>query len=324
MSQRLNTKSFIIILVLLFNIFSIYKFNQKINQSDTTTTTTVTTTTSSSTENNLLKMESKSYDFKNQDGQSDTLYYLEYKPPRPSQDYRYPVFIFLHGASKSGKGLEDLNTKLRTAVIPKYIEGGQWGSLPFLVICPQSSDGWTSTNIVNVLGAIKTTYKDIIDDTRIYLTGQSMGGGGIWRWALASKEIDDIAALIVICGAACKCSTPQQQSYFFFDTNYYNLYYIFVAPPYKIDSNEMVSSNIPVWAFNNENDSTVSAQTSQRWVDINNQMGISPPSKITIFKGVTGHDAWTQAFNPIKQDNPTYVYDWLLSFTNIRKHNRTE
>ncbi|GAM24206.1 hypothetical protein SAMD00019534_073810 [Acytostelium subglobosum LB1] len=202
-----------------------------------------------------------------------------------------PVLLFLHGASKSGDSFEDLE-KLRTAVIPKYIEGGQWGDLPFLVICPQVYDGWHPDNIMLALRLIKQ-YEDNADLSRLYITGQSMGGGGIWRYLLQSKQVaDEFAAAIVVCGAA---SPPDAQ---------------------PKNGNGMVLSNLPVWAFHNDKDNTIPMNFSKGWVDLNNKGGITPQSKLTILDN-TGHDAWTAAFNPDKS-SPNYVYDWLLSYTNKR------
>eukprot|EP01133_Synstelium_polycarpum_P010858 gene10858-12648_t len=223
-----------------------------------------------------------------------TIHYLEYRPSNIVQGSRLPVLVFLHGGSKGGSGVEGL-IKLREAVIPKYIDGGHWGDLPFLVICPQTSGSWTHDCVKASLQIAFDKYRDDIDATRVYLVGQSMGGAGIYRYYQESKEnCDVIAASVIICAA----SSPSTNK-----TNY------------------MAKSNIPLWLVHNDEDNMIPCSCSEEWLEYHNKHSINPPAKLTILKN-WGHDAWTATLNPdrskVQEHTTLYVYDWLLSHTTER------
>lgn len=120
--------------------------------------------------------------------------YLVYLP-KDHQEKKYPVIIYLHGSSHSGN---DLN-KLKQYGLPHAIDKGR--EFDFIVISPQCPDGklWSSENWFGPLYA-ELISKYQIDTNRIYLTGVSMGGGGVFDVA---KDYPDIfAALVPLCAWA--------------------------------------------------------------------------------------------------------------------------
>jgi predicted peptidase len=121
--------------------------------------------------------------------------YLSYLPSeyQNNENKKWPLVIFLHGASLRGNNLE----KIKKYGIPKLINQGR--KFDFIIISPQcplykdwSSDIW----FPNTFDDIKNKFN--IDTNRVYLTGLSMGGEGTWY---ISEEYSKIfAAIAPVCG----------------------------------------------------------------------------------------------------------------------------
>lgn len=129
-------------------------------------------------------------------------HYLLYLPQEyETNNQRFPLMLFLHGAGERGNNLK-LVTKHGP---PKLIENGK--DFPFIIVSPQCPPNqWWSTEFLNILlNEIVSKYR--VDEDRIYVTGLSMGGFG--TWALALEYPDRFAAIAPICGGgspyeACK------------------------------------------------------------------------------------------------------------------------
>ena len=139
-----------------------------------------------------------------------TVGFLEYKPANyASVTTKYPLIIFLHGIVERGNGTTELY-RIKTQGIPKNIEAGNkmtftWNGKTetFLVVAPQCSKTdtlWYSYYIDAMLNYAKTNLR--VDTNRIFLTGLSMGGGGVWMYSSASvTNSSRFAGLVPICGA---------------------------------------------------------------------------------------------------------------------------
>src|SRR5690606_13064970 len=109
----------------------------------------------------------------------------------------FPLMIFLHGLGEIGSNLD----QLLNYGPPKLIRWGDWpASRPFVVISPQtpSSFGgsWNPDLVNEVIDQVVARYR--IDESRIYVTGTSLGGNGTWNYA--TKYPDRAAAIVPICG----------------------------------------------------------------------------------------------------------------------------
>lgn len=120
--------------------------------------------------------------------------YLVYLP-KDYQEKEYPVIIYLHGSSHAGN---DLN-RLKQYGLPRAIDQGQ--EFDFIVISPQCPAGklWSTDNWFEPLyEELLSKYR--IDTDRVYLTGVSMGGGGVFD--VAKDHPDQFAALVPLCAWA--------------------------------------------------------------------------------------------------------------------------
>jgi predicted peptidase len=126
--------------------------------------------------------------------------YLLYVPKEyPANQRSYPLVISLHGSSLKGN---DLN-KLKRYGLPQLVEQGH--DYEFIIASPQCPDGkfWSTDNWFEPLYE-ELIAKYRIDPKRVYLTGISMGGYGVWQTAVAYP--DKFAAIMPLCGG-CDDST---------------------------------------------------------------------------------------------------------------------
>jgi len=191
------------------------------------------------------------------------LNYLLSLPKDYDPQQRWPLVLFLHGASERGNNLD----QLRCSGPPKRIEEGQ--DFPFLVVAPQcpQSDLWTSSGKIATLAALidEIELNYAIDTDCIYLTGLSMGGYGTWRLAAAYPQ--RFAAIAPICAGN--------------DPATANLY---------------AMRHIPVWAFHGAKDDLVPLRAGQALVDAFKACG--GKVQFTIYPDAN-HDAWTETYaNP--------------------------
>jgi predicted peptidase len=120
--------------------------------------------------------------------------YLLYLP----QDYgkaqrRFPLIMYLHGGSLRGDDVE----KVRSLGLPQLLEKDK--SFPFIVVSPLCPAGeiWTDVDmLIGILDQVISKYS--VDTERIYLTGHSMGGRGVWY--LAYKHPERFAAIVPMSG----------------------------------------------------------------------------------------------------------------------------
>ena len=141
--------------------------------------------------------------------------------------------------------------------------------------CPEGSD-WGSgvSGLASLLDAILHTHA--VDARRVYLTGISMGGNGVWRFALECP--DRFAALAPICGYGVHSRGFRQSV--------------------------CMLKDIPIWIFHGGADRIVPLQESKVIHDVLHDCGTKV--RLTIYPEC-GHDAWTETY-----ENPE-LYRWFLS-----------
>ncbi|MCC9643611.1 alpha/beta fold hydrolase [Rhodopirellula sp. JC740] len=201
------------------------------------------------------------------EGRPEKLPYLLYTPKDYVAGQEVPVLLFLHGLGESGDG--DFG-KLSIHGPPKRIaKEGQ--SFPFVVVAPQSPkpgnsreeivESWRASELMSLLDHIEQHLT--IDQSRVYLSGLSMGGFGSWR--LAAKHPERFAAVVPVCGGG------------------------------KVEWAESLAT-VPIWAFHGLKDNVVKVEESEEMVRAIQRAG--GDVKLTIYPDA-GHDSWTETFaNP--------------------------
>lgn len=200
----------------------------------------------------------------------DTLPYRLLKPERMEAGKAYPLVIFFHGAGERGKN----NFLQLRHIADLFLAPANRHNYPCFVVAPQCPEKQWWSNIaggklplhpsnamklaLQLVGALENDYP--IDKSRIYLTGLSMGGFGIWD--ILSRYPDRFAAAVIVCGGGDLTTTG------------------------KI-------SHVPAWVFHGAKDNVVAVHQSRQMVEALKRSGGSP--KYTEYSDVM-HDSWVKAF----------------------------
>ncbi|MBQ7052307.1 MAG: phospholipase [Clostridia bacterium] len=122
------------------------------------------------------------------------LEYLISYPKGFQEDKEYPLVIFLHGAGARGKTMERLR---KTSSVQNLLK--RQDTRGYILLAPFCKRGdWNEW--MAMLIRLVEVYREIpyIDETRIHLTGNSMGGYG--TWTLATLYPYWFASVMPICG----------------------------------------------------------------------------------------------------------------------------
>jgi predicted peptidase len=216
-----------------------------------------------------------------------------YVPPEAANPVQpRPLITFLHGAGESGtNNFAQINQNIDNLLA----EAKQRGAFLY---APQTNNTWApATTTANTMTMIGRALNDFnVDDSRLYITGLSMGGGGVWN--MLNRYPDRFAAGVPIAAV-----TP---------------------------SGDFLSGNLlddAIWAFHARNDNVVSVSTTRNVLSGILRAGREtiptfPPTNdtATIFQfdspgldlhytepGTGGHGIWTPvyAFEP--------MYDWMFA-----------
>jgi predicted peptidase len=186
----------------------------------------------------------------------DHINYLLYLPAGYGRDIvsQWPLILFLHGSEERG----DDPLMVKEYGIPSWLD--KRDDFPFIVVSPQCPAGlrWSPAWINSLLDEVEAKLR--VDDSRVYLTGFSMGGYGTWDTAVAYPE--RFAAIAPIAGGG----------------------------------NEQLAGrlkNMPIWAFHGEMDPNVPVSESISMVEA--VKPFTDEAKLTIYPNMT-HDVWTKTY----------------------------
>jgi len=184
--------------------------------------------------------------------------YAIYVPENYDPHRKWPVIVFLHGASRRG---DDGVDQTRQGLGPAIMQHPE--RFPCIVVMPQCPRGkkWPEVSHHIETALAHTTNEFNVDSDRVYLTGLSMGGFGTFYYG--SDYAHRYAAMVAIAGGARER----------------------VVDPL---------STTPVWIFHNQGDTIVPVSRSRAMAQALERVGA--PVQYTEYP-VRGHDAWTRTYN---------------------------
>lgn len=189
-----------------------------------------------------------------------------------------PVIVFLHGIGQRGAGGYLPESGATGALVRGYLS-----KVPAVVLLPQCRSGsyWSDPFMDEmVMTALSQTESGFgADPARIYLTGVSMGGYGVWH--LASQHAGRFAALVSVCGGVHGRDDDDR----------------FKSVAEKV-------GQTPAWLFHGADDRVVPVEESRRMTAA--LEGVGGNVKYSEYPGV-GHAVWTQVFAE------RGLLPWLLS-----------
>lgn len=243
--------------------------------------------------------------------------YYEYLPPSYGvAGAGSPLLIVANGYGENGDGsAEGLEALLFTG-IPRFIDVGGWPlDRPFVVLSTQHVEQppglpgacdevqWSGSCIMQLQHDLGhppespcTTPDELrdfigyatdgydVDPDRVYVTGLSCGGFGVWEY-LAEYGNDQVAAAVPIAGEG--------------------------RPAWATAGCAL--GEVPIWAIHGEFDDVVNpAGSIDPITSLNGCPGVTPDhAKLTIYPGLM-HDGWDQAYSGSEGDD---IYSWMLTYT---------
>lgn len=200
----------------------------------------------------------------------ETMQYRLFVPPGYEASQKYPILLWLHGAS--GRGSDNLAQISGGNFAGSHVWTTQENRAKYhaFVLAPQVdiTKGWARPHAntppvsirlaLEILNTVEKEYR--IDSGRVYVVGQSMGGEGVW--AALSGSPGRFAAAIALCGYGDAVMIPRVVK-------------------------------VPVWIFQGQADPVVSADLAREWVARLRRAGGTP--KYTEYPGI-GHAVWDVAF----------------------------
>ena len=203
--------------------------------------------------------------------------------PKQKLTQAVPLVIFLHGSGVMGDDIQKVRGP--SEQVWKGIE--KYKKSPCIVVAPQASKkaseprGWVPEHLNILLDHLIKTLK--VDEKRIYLTGNSMGGYGSWAWGGHNPE--NFAAIAPISGGLGERGPKD------------------VTP----DLNKWAANlaKVPVYAFAGGKDQVVSAERSERMIAAIIKAG-GKEAKIKIYPD-EGHGASRVVFGG------SDFYQWIFS-----------
>jgi predicted peptidase len=211
------------------------------------------------------------------DPQGGPLLYRLLKPQNYDSLKKYPLVLFLHGAGERGDdnqaqlkwGCEEFASDANRSqhpcfvVVPQCPEGEQWVDVPW------SSDSHAmpekpTAALRRSLELIESLQREFsIDPDRLYITGLSMGGYGVWD--AIQRHPDRFAAAAPVCSGG----DPQYAK---------------------------AIAHVPVWAFHGAKDTVVKPHRSREMVEAIRAAG--GEAKYTEYPDAA-HNSWSATYaNP--------------------------
>lgn len=208
------------------------------------------------------------------DAAGKSLPYRLLSPKEVKPGKKYPLVLFFHGAGECGTdnekqlihGMNDFASDEIMAKYPAFVvapqcpEGQQWVDTPWTADSHTMKEKPTEP-LRQSLELVDSLVKLLpVDEKRLYITGLSMGGFGVWD--AIQRQPDRFAAAVPICSGG--------------------------DPAYA----EKIK-HIPVWAFHGDSDTAVKPKRSREMIEAIKNAGGTP--KYTEYEK-TGHDSWTKTY----------------------------
>lgn len=221
----------------------------------------------------------------------ETMSYRLFKPAAYSPTKSYPLVLFLHGSGEYGTDNQAQLMANQGAII--WAKPEEQAKHPCFVLAPQAATSWVEESVgpehpvadiamaVKVLKRVRDSYH--VDGGRLYATGISDGGMGVWKLNETYPEL--FAAMVPVCGGG----DPQQA--------------------YKL-------INKPIWAFHGEGDPVVPVNDTRAMVNALRELAARPlyteyPRESYIYP--MAHCSWVLAYQTPEMRN------WL--FNQVKKEN---
>ena len=187
---------------------------------------------------------------------------------QPAAGLRKPLILFLHGRGECGDNIALVRKHGPPKLFPAH------GLDRFIVLAPQCPTGqtWNEAHLEALTRAAIQVYP--VEEQRIYATGLSMGGVGIWDLATRCPQL--FAAIAPLCGD---------------------------GDPGR--ANNLVNPRLkPIWLFHSAADAVISVQGSDSLFQ--GLCQVRAEVTYTRYNSLTHVGTWERAYDS------ALLYDWFL------------
>lgn len=255
------------------------------------TSPTITSPSSEvSVENTMMETPPPAYSAVTTNINSNCVGFMQAVPSLYNQTMKkYPLIVFIHGIDELGTNVNALNCcglpyHLYHKTFPaNFMVGGV--NFSFLVIAPQFKERPTTAEVQLVIDFAKRRWR--VDETRIYVTGLSMGCGSTWDWSSVYGQ--HAAAIVPVCAG---------------------------TKPTTTLATTIATKNLPIWGLYSTEDAPVPEQWGRdffSWIDAANP-GFATKTKLTLWTDANHNTTWARAFNPSMKIDGYNIYEWMLLF----------
>lgn len=204
------------------------------------------------------------------DKKGEKMPYRLFIPPGYDSSKKYPLIFWFHGGSGRGSNNEAQISGENEKGSQVWTTPGNQAMLPAFVLAPQcpQNENWSNPDLndigaplqlaMEIFAVVQKEYS--IDEDRIYLAGQSMGGLGVWALLQTYPEL--WAGAVVV-------------------SSYDNF------------TNVRAITRVPLWMFQSEMDMTVPVDLVRQMVRQIKKAGGAP--RYTEYHKIK-HEAWDEAF----------------------------
>jgi hypothetical protein len=202
---------------------------------------------------------------------------------------KYPFILFIHGIGELGNSLNRVNCcglprHLKDKSFPaQFVVNGARYS--FIIMSPQFKRRPGASDIQAIINYAKKKYR--IDESRIYVTGLSMGGGSTWDYSAVYGQT--AAAIVPVCGG---------------------------TKPTTTKARNIASKNLPVWGIYSSGDKVVPVKWGKdffTWIRQYNP-SLGSKAKLTLWTAESHNSTWARAFNPKTKVDGRSIYEWMLLY----------
>lgn len=200
--------------------------------------------------------------------------YQVFLPENYDPSENWPVILFLHGAGERGDdGLKQTQVGLGRAI---RLQSQRW---PAIAIFPQvpGNESWQGIAGDVAMAALDATIEEFAaDESRVYLTGLSLGGNGTWY--LGYEHTERFAAMVAVCGFV---QIGERFPSFLADA----------SDPYQAIAKQLAEK--PVWIVHGDADVVVTVEESRKMASALKSAGAEV--HYTELPGVN-HNSWDAAY----------------------------
>jgi dienelactone hydrolase len=208
---------------------------------------------------------------------------------------KYPLLINILGAGERGDGSEE---QLKEVLVPytpaKLIEAkkfpkdflidGHYYTFIVLSVQMRTDRRALPDDVEELLNYAKAHYR--VDESRIYMTGISLGAGCVWDYAVDNViYARNLAAITPMAGKS--------------------------VGPTKEKAKVIADGDLPVWGFHSKWDTAVPATNTTNYINWINSFkpGLA---RVTLFAD-SSHLCWQWSYNPAYVESDSVnVYEWML------------